>query len=90
MVRVPRRRLVVLLSSITHRSTSRGSFTGPRRHEIRDFLSVDLPARHLPPRAARVIWSSNYEVGLSFEKPLTPKLVREVMTGLAAPERQAH
>ncbi len=24
----------------------------PRRHEIRDFLSVDLPARHLPPRAA--------------------------------------
>jgi len=30
------------------------SFTGrrPRRHEIRDFLSVDLPARHLPPRAA--------------------------------------
>ena len=42
MVRFPRRRLVVLLSSITHR----------RRHEIRDFLSVDLPARHLPPRAA--------------------------------------
>ena len=52
MVRFPRRRLAVLLSSIAHRSTSRGSFTGPRRHEIRDFLSVDLPARHLPPRAA--------------------------------------
>ena len=30
------------------------AYTGrrPRRHEIRDFLSVDLPARHLPPRAA--------------------------------------
>ncbi len=51
-------------------------------------LWLSLP--DLPPRAARVIWSSNYEVGLSFEKPLTPKLVREVMTGLAAPERQAH
>ena len=44
------------LSSIAHRS-ARGAamaYTGrrPRRHEIRDFLSVDLPARHLPPRAA--------------------------------------
>ena len=56
MARVPRRRLAVLLSSIAHRS-ARGAamaYTGrrPRRHEIRDFLSVDLPARHLPPRAA--------------------------------------
>ena len=56
MVRFRRRRLAVLLSSIAHRS-ARGAamaYTGrrPRRHEIREFLSVDLPARHLPPRAA--------------------------------------
>ena len=42
---------------IDHSPDSRGAamvYTGrrPRRHEIRDFLSVDLPARHLPPRAA--------------------------------------
>ena len=29
-----------------------GSAAEAKWHEIRDFLSVDLPARHLPPRAA--------------------------------------
>ena len=28
-----------------------GSAAEAKWHEIRDFLSVDLPARHLPPRA---------------------------------------